>query len=118
MQSSERSVKHLAAIRAGFASQSRGRPTLRGSSRSLDSPAPLCYTTPARGFARDHGYGRIAQLVEQLTLNQRVQGSSPCAPTNQNKYSTPALQSAAWLRLARNGEFTKKLEAMLGEQGD
>ena len=25
--------------------------------------------------------GRIAQLVEQLTLNQRVQGSSPCAPT-------------------------------------
>ena len=27
--------------------------------------------------------GRIAQLVEQLTLNQRVQGSSPCAPTNE-----------------------------------
>jgi hypothetical protein len=26
--------------------------------------------------------GCIAQLVEQLTLNQRVQGSSPCAPTN------------------------------------
>ena len=26
--------------------------------------------------------GRIAQVVEQLTLNQRVQGSSPCAPTN------------------------------------
>ena len=26
--------------------------------------------------------GRIAQLVEQLTLNQRVQGSSPGAPTN------------------------------------
>ena len=25
--------------------------------------------------------GRIAQVVEQLTLNQRVQGSSPCAPT-------------------------------------
>ena len=23
----------------------------------------------------------MAQLVEQLTLNQRVQGSSPCAPT-------------------------------------
>ena len=28
-----------------------------------------------------HFDGRIAQLVEQLTLNQRVQGSSPCAPT-------------------------------------
>jgi len=26
--------------------------------------------------------GRIAQLVEQLTLNQRVTGSSPVAPTN------------------------------------
>jgi hypothetical protein len=25
--------------------------------------------------------GRIAQLVEQLTLNQRVHGSSPCTPT-------------------------------------
>src|SRR5215470_15996516 len=34
--------------------------------------------------ARFHtaGCGRIAQLVEQLTLNQRVQGSSPCAPTS------------------------------------
>ena len=29
--------------------------------------------------------GRIAQLVEQLTLNQRAQGSSPCAPTNDFK---------------------------------
>ena len=28
-------------------------------------------------------FGRIAQLVEQLTLNQRVPGSSPGAPTNQ-----------------------------------
>ena len=27
--------------------------------------------------------GRIAQLVEQLTLNQRVVGSNPTAPTNQ-----------------------------------
>src|ERR1700675_3834636 len=25
-------------------------------------------------------------LMEQLTLNQRVQGSSPCAPTNKNNY--------------------------------
>src|SRR6476620_8017025 len=28
-----------------------------------------------------HGSGRIAQLVEQLTLNQRVLGSSPSAST-------------------------------------
>src|SRR3954462_16008956 len=26
--------------------------------------------------------GCVAQLVEQLTLNQRVQGSNPCTPTN------------------------------------
>ena len=26
--------------------------------------------------------GRIAQVVEQLTLNQRVVGSNPTAPTN------------------------------------
>jgi hypothetical protein len=31
--------------------------------------------------ARRAGSGRIAQLVEQLTLNQRVAGSSPAAPT-------------------------------------
>jgi hypothetical protein len=31
-------------------------------------------------------FGRIAQLVEQLTLNQRVPGSSPGAPTNRFKY--------------------------------
>ena len=29
--------------------------------------------------------GRIAQLVEQLTLNQRVLGSSPSAPTNKRR---------------------------------
>src|ERR1700751_750734 len=32
-------------------------------------------------------FGRIAQLVEQLTLNQRVQGSSPCAPTTHSPRS-------------------------------
>ena len=37
----------------------------------------------APGFAL--AAGRIAQLVEQLTLNQRVQGSNPCAPTNEIK---------------------------------
>ncbi len=29
--------------------------------------------------------GRIAQLVEQLTLNQRVLGSNPSAPTNHER---------------------------------
>ena len=27
-------------------------------------------------------FGRLAQLVEQLTLNQRVKGSSPLSPSN------------------------------------
>ena len=35
---------------------------------------------PARTVGRA-GQGRIAQLVEQLTLNQRVVGSNPTAPT-------------------------------------
>ncbi|CAN0504480.1 unnamed protein product, partial [Phaeothamnion confervicola] len=34
---------------------------------------------PARDFRT--GSGRIAQLVEQMTLNHRVPGSSPGAPT-------------------------------------
>ncbi len=29
-----------------------------------------------------HGHGPLAQLVEQLTLNQRVAGSNPARPTN------------------------------------
>jgi hypothetical protein len=37
---------------------------------------------PDAPHLRGRHSGRIAQLVEQLTLNQRVQGSSPCAPTN------------------------------------
>ena len=40
---------------------------------ALDKPGEPCYRARPRGC--------IAQLVEQLTLNQRVQGSSPCAPT-------------------------------------
>ena len=47
---------------------------------SLDSGNPLCYRTEP--FRRAAFFGRIAQLVEQLTLNQRVPGSSPGAPTN------------------------------------
>src|SRR5215831_9478588 len=47
----------------------------------LDSGNSLCYRTqPLRGH-RGGRFGRIAQLVEQLTLNQRVPGSSPGAPT-------------------------------------
>src|ERR1700761_1586413 len=38
---------------------------------------------PALAKAFPGKFGRIAQLVEQLTLNQRVPGSSPGAPTKQ-----------------------------------
>ena len=36
-----------------------------------------------RGAIRPSQGGRIAQVVEQLTLNQRVVGSSPTAPTKE-----------------------------------
>ena len=36
----------------------------------------------SRGHTSSTG-GRIAQVVEQLTLNQRVVGSSPTAPTKE-----------------------------------
>ena len=83
------------AICATLPSQWRRRalPCIR-SPGSLDSPAALCYTTPARAFARDLGYRRIAQLVEQLTLNQRVAGSSPAAPANSHSRTA---------RIARRG---------------
>jgi hypothetical protein len=45
------------------------------------SDGPLLNAGPCRAKPRGGCDGRIAQLVEQLTLNQRVQGSSPCAPT-------------------------------------
>jgi hypothetical protein len=50
----------------------------------LDMHDVLCYIAAVeRGKPRALivSDGRIAQLVEQLTLNQRVLGSSPSAPT-------------------------------------
>ena len=34
-------------------------------------------------------------MAEQLTLNQRVQGSSPCAPTKKIRYLAKAIQIAS-----------------------
>ena len=53
------------------------------------------------------GSGRIAQLVEQLTLNQRVPGSSPGAPTKQE-------QSLATLA-NQNGPFSWKASLIRSE---
>jgi hypothetical protein len=44
----------------------------------FDKPRRLCYTARLRE-------GGLAQLVEQLTLNQRVVGSNPPAPTSEIK---------------------------------
>jgi hypothetical protein len=63
---------------------------------SLDSGNPLCYRTPPPRPVGQNS-GRIAQLVEQLTLNQRVPGSSPGAPTNKINYL------CAYLLLTKSG---------------
>ncbi len=42
-------------------------------------PRPL--ETELRFMFSRSGFGDIAQLVEQMTFNHWVQGSSPCVPT-------------------------------------
>jgi hypothetical protein len=64
-----------------------------------------CGAHPRRRF------GRIAQLVEQLTLNQRVPGSSPGAPTNRIN----AAPSASCLTLA--GSMRRKSSMLAGGRG-
>jgi hypothetical protein len=66
----------------------RGEPFAEGGRRAgavLDSsftPLPRFGIEPVSWDGHAEPEGRIAQLVEQLTLNQRVPGSSPGAPTN------------------------------------
>src|SRR5208282_5005236 len=67
-------------LRLGQEIQALPRPGLSRAS-AVDKPRMLWY--------RARGAGCIAQLVEQLTLNQRVEGSSPPAPTmTSNTYQT------------------------------
>jgi hypothetical protein len=58
--------------------------SLPGQASRAGTLADRSLTPPLRA-PKSRRVGRIAQLVEQLTLNQRVQGSSPCAPTKQIK---------------------------------
>ena len=58
------------------------------------------------------GSGRIAQLVEQLTLNQRVLGSSPSASTKISLYISNLGKSKI---LARTG--AAPLGSSLGSRG-
>ena len=50
-----------------------------------------------KGFILRGSYGPLAQLVEQLTLNQVVPGSSPGRPTNPFSGSVASLQSPSLL---------------------
>src|SRR6185436_7290775 len=52
----------------------------------------------AAPFAGHGPFGRIAQLVEQLTLNQRVPGSSSGAPTIAWKARSPVATGLCRLR--------------------
>ena len=50
---------------------------------AIDKAQSVCYIAPSFG-------GPLAQLVEQLTLNQRVVGSNPTRPTNRiNSLAAP-----------------------------
>src|SRR3546814_20361262 len=51
-----------------------------------------------------NGNGRIAQLVEQLTLNQRVLGSSPSASTIFSNNLAPILRGSRLKTTARSEE--------------
>jgi hypothetical protein len=53
----------------------------RSPAEGLDKTAPGAMKPDLVALGLAPAGGRIAQLVEQLTLNQRVQGSNPCAPT-------------------------------------
>ena len=92
--------------------ESRGR--IGGTRRSAPGHAkgPVLHEPPHRGPSRaplallpgadssGSGRGCIAQLVEQLTLNQRVEGSSPSTPTN---------QVTRWRRKPGSGEGSSKV---------
>ncbi len=72
----------------GFSLSFRGLPRRPGGHAACQGPRPLLTDARLARFPPRQS-GRIAQLVEQLTLNQRVQGSSPCAPTNNFRTNRP-----------------------------
>jgi hypothetical protein len=80
----------------------RGFPGQRGGPLLHDAGPRAC-----RGIPR---CGRIAQLVEQLTLNQRVQGSSPCAPTNEIKDFSPSFPAEIAVTCLRGNVSGNKLQ--------
>src|SRR6266851_733811 len=62
--------------------------------------------------------GRIAQLVEQLTLNQRVTGSSPVAPTiNEIKYLVLNCRLRNRVSVSRRATSVQTPEAVSSARG-
>ena len=54
-------------------------------------------------------------MVEQLTLNQRVQGSNPCTPTNLLKYSGRSLVLPSVFDYVKSDFERKVLELHFGQ---
>src|SRR3990167_9457670 len=75
----------MASARAEFSAFSA---LLGGAGQNWTGWGGFAKGTPAAGIPRWRGC--IAQLVEQLTLNQRVTGSSPVTPTNRFALGKPA----------------------------
>ena len=81
-----------------------GRPCWTSGGRFAKRPAL------DEGFFRAKGSGRIAQLVEQLTLNQRVPGSSPGAPTKLFRHLASQVAQQADLILQVILQFCSRFE--------
>src|SRR5262245_57362782 len=76
---------------------------------------PLMLSRVRQGSPRRLGtQGCIAQLVEQLTLNQRVEGSSPSTPTNEFNPLHGNRSRSATLRLPFGNQGSKTQQVGLG----
>ena len=67
--------------RGGQSCSLRGRGKVRRKRRSIIPTNPNCYCLPMRERTGNLSEWALNLLVWPKTLNQRVQGSSPCAPT-------------------------------------
>ena len=83
-QGTGRGLQDVSQIDRGSWNALKDKPAeVPGGSRPGGHPrTPLLRPRPRRRGPSPPAVGCIAQLVEQLTLNQRVQGSNPCTPTN------------------------------------
>jgi hypothetical protein len=97
-------------------------PRRRGSNRRSVAAAPVrrsngtLTTDPIRLLSLDSPSAPLAQLAEQLTLNQRVVGSSPTWRIFQNPRRTPDMRiGPAWGGAARISEARTPHSGLAGE---